>query len=295
MQSSRIVDAKHCQSFQRACELYAETLDERELDEESTEPYEQWFYAALGACDLAAIESEMQLATDQIPLIKQAIDSLAGEAAERHRTKFASTLFTRMSNANPAIKFRYVRAGLEIVGDHELAREAREVFEYYRDLVTEIELQVRIDGSDQVGHEEPFGVYVDLHHTREIERESGGFAKYLTNQNNQGFSWNYGRPLENYRDKFEDGAREALQEHFEVISATFNHPDTTSKAAAQYGWRTTPYAYLLIKPRGPEVDRIPSLHLDLDFLDTTGYVVLPVESAPVSHRLQRRRGRPTSL
>ena len=32
-------------------------------------------------------------------------------------TNFANALFTRMSNAKSEIKFRYVRAGLEIVGD----------------------------------------------------------------------------------------------------------------------------------------------------------------------------------
>ena len=44
-------------------------------------------------------------------------------------------------------------------------------------------------------------------------------------------------------------------------------------------WRRTPYAFLLLKARGPEIDVLPPLRLDLDFLDTTGYVVLPVESA----------------
>jgi len=48
---------------------------------------------------------------------------------------------------------------------------------------------------------------VNLRHTKEIEREAGGFSKYLTNQNNQYYSYNYGRPTENYRDKFEDAAR----------------------------------------------------------------------------------------
>ena len=35
---------------------------------------------------------------------------------------------------------------------------------------------------------------------------------------------------------------------------------------------------MLLQARGPEIDRIAPLRLDLDFLDTTGYVVLPVES-----------------
>jgi hypothetical protein len=125
-------------------------------------------------------------------------------------------------------------------------------------------------------------VFVNLRHTREIERESGGFARYLQNQNNNNYYYyNYGRPLENYRDRFQEGAEEALSEHFEVLSVTFNGEDAHSKATEEYGWRVTPYAYLLVKPRGPRVDKIPPLRLDLDFLDTSGYAIIPVESPPV--------------
>ena len=43
----------------------------------------------------------------------------------------------------------------------------------------------------------------------------------------------------------------------------------------------TPYAYLLLKARGPQVDKLPSFKLDLDFLDTSGYVILPIETPAV--------------
>ena len=66
-----------------------------------------------------------------------------------------------------------------------------------------------------------------------------------------------------------------------MLSVTFNHPDTNSKALQEYGWRRTPYAYLLLQPRGPEVDKIPPLRLDLDFLDTSGYAIIPVESSVI--------------
>ena len=75
--------------------------------------------------------------------------------------------------------------------------------------------------------------------------------------------------------------RQALKEQFEVLSITFQSEDVNSKATSKYGWRVTSYAYLLLKPRGPEVDEIPPLQLDLDFLDTSGYAVLPIESAIV--------------
>ncbi|MHC5065611.1 MAG: hypothetical protein ACYTG5_16730 [Planctomycetota bacterium] len=269
-------------SFETAASAYANTVLEAEEDKQSTEVFELWFYASLGACDLPKVSHEHQPDTRQPTQIREAILALPGEAAERHMSMFANTLFTRMSSVNPAVKFDYLRGGFEIVGDHKQAFEARKVFDYYHDLVTEIKLEAAIDGSDEIGNGEPFGLFVNLRHTREIERESGGFGKYLQNQNNATtFVYNYGRPLENYRDKFEEMAQTNLGEHFDVMSVTFQAEDVNSRATERYGWRVTPYAYIMLKARGPEIDKIPSLQLDLDFLDTSGYVVLPVASPAV--------------
>lgn len=267
-------------ALRRAAELYVAGVEKRRADEETTEAFERWFYAALGASDLPAINERTVPVSGEFEKIRDVLRSIPGEAGQRHLARFANTLFTRLSAVNPAVKFRYLKGGFEIVGDHPQAYEARKVYDYYRDLVTEIRLEARVDGPTDVGTE-PFGVHVDLVHTREIERESGGFGKYLQNQNNQPYAYNYGRPLENYRDKFEEAARAALAEHFDVLSITFNGQDAHSKATERYGWRRTPYAYLLLKARGPEVDRIPQLEIDLDFLDTSGYVVLPVTSPVV--------------
>jgi hypothetical protein len=269
------------ETFHKAAELYAREVTELEQEKETTRVHEMWFYAALGACDLKAVDNESQLAAQEIPLIKAAIEGLPGERAKRHMGMFANALTTRTQNAAPAVKFRYVREGLAIAGDDPMAHEVRAVFDYYSDLVTEIQLVATVDGSARIGNGKPFGLRVDIRHTKEIERESGGFGKYLQNQNQASFGYNYGRPLEDYRDKFEEAARAALREHFEVLSVTFNDPQVRSKAEPEYGWRRTPYAYLLMKARGPQVDRVPPLQLDLDFLDTSGYAVVPVTSPPV--------------
>src|SRR5262249_18936241 len=155
--------------------------------------------------------------------------------------------------------------------------------DYYNDLVSEIKLDTAIDGSDRVGHDEPFGLFVNIRHTREIERESGGFGRYLQNLNAQQnqlaryFQVNV-RTTADYRDRFQAAATEALKEQFEVLSVTFQSDKAHSRATREYGGRFTPYAYLLLKPRGTQVDKIPPLRLDLDFLDTAGEVVLPIES-----------------
>jgi hypothetical protein len=223
------------------------------------------------------------------------MQSLPGDAAKRHMDRFANQLFTRMSSAKPQIKFRYLKGGFEIVdADHKQAAEARKVFDYYKDLVTEIKLDVAVDGSTAVGHNQPFGAFVNLRHTRDIERESGGFSRYLQNQNSLYFSYNYGRPTADYRDRFETAAKEALKEQFEVLSVTFQSEQVHSRADQEFGWRVTPYAYVLLKPRGPQVDKIPPVRLDLDFLDTSGYVVLPVESPtlPIDCRGAKAEARP---
>jgi hypothetical protein len=279
--------------FRRAAELYGKQLGELDESEQTAEVFQIWYYASLGASDLGEIKPEHVADRAQPEAIKEALAALPAEAVERHRTFFANDLFTRMSSVNPSVKMAYVEGGFEIVGDHPRAREAKQVYDYYKDLNSELKLAARVDGPDDVGHGQPFGLFVELRHTPEIEREAGGFSRYLQNQN-QGtsFYYNYGRPLENYRDKFEEAARAALGEQFDILSVTFQAEDVNSKATAEPGWRVTPYAYLLLKAKGPQVDRIPPLRLDLDFLDTSGYVILPIETPALPIVAKSEQGAP---
>ena len=269
--------------FKVASDKYAAVAKGLEEDERSTDVYDYWFYAALGACDLGKVSDKTVPDSRQYPKIRVALDSLEGALAEDHIAKVANNLFTRMSPIKPEIKFRYLRGGFQIIGDHPRAWEALALFDYYKDLVSEIKLEVAVDGDTEVGHEEPFGVYVNLLHTEEIEREAGGFAKYVQNQNSGSYYYyNYGRPTENYRDKFNDAIDIALEKHFEVLSVTFAGADMMqSRPMEKEGWRSTPYAYILLKAKGSEVDRVAPLKIDMDFLDTSGYVVIPIESPTV--------------
>lgn len=274
--------SKAMAEFHRAARLYVASLPKLEESDETTEVFDTWYCAAVGAVDPPAITEETLADPRQFPAIREAILAIPGEPGARHMGKFANSLFLRLTQIKPSVKFRYLKSGFEIVGDHPQAYDARKVFDYYKDLVTEIKLDAKIDGGDVVGHERPFGVFVNIRHTREIERESGGFGRYLQNQNNtNSYYYNFGRPLENYRDKFQEGVKQAVGEQFEVISVTFQDDKVNSRAASEYGWRVTPYAYLLLRAREPKVDRLPPLRLDFDFMDTSGYVVLPVESPTV--------------
>ena len=262
-----------------AAAAYTATLPLEKESDESTEPFETWLYAALGSPDLAALKAHHQPVTSEYPKIKAALAAIPEDCRDRHLERFATTINNRLANVSPDLKYRYLEAALQITGDHERVQSASDVFAYYHDLITEIELTATIDGPDQVSPDQPFGLFVNLRHTQEIERESGGFQRYLQNQNNSAFGYNYGRNTEDYRDKFEKAARNALEEHFEVQSITFHNDKIESRSDPEYGWRITRYAYLLLKPKGSEVDSIPPLGIDLDFLDTSGYVVLPVTSS----------------
>ena len=266
--------------FQSAAADYCKRAGDLRIDEESVGAFDTWFYAALGACDLGAIDEETVVAKSQLPLIKKALAALPEGSRERHEGMFANALFTRMSAVKPQIKQRYLEAGFEIVGDNPQAEEARKVYQYYQDLVSELRMEAVVDGPAEVGTE-PFGVRIDIVHSPEIERESGGFAKYAQNQNNQPYAYNYGRPLENYRDRFQEAVTSTVEEHFEVLSITFNSENMESKATEDPAWKRTPYAWLLMKARGPQVDRIPPVKIDFDFLDTSGYTVLPIGTSPV--------------
>ncbi|MCA8921576.1 MAG: hypothetical protein KDD82_07175, partial [Planctomycetes bacterium] len=264
--------------FAAAAAAYARAAPALAEDERSVAVYQRWLYASLGASDLELVRAQHTPDPKQPPAIRAALEALDPDLREWHRERLASDLFTRMGAVDPAVKGAYLRAGFAAIGEHPAAREAKAVLDYYADLVREIQLRARIDGTDRVGHARPFGVFVSIRHTEHIERESGGFGKYLQNQNAQRFAYNYGRPLADYRDKFEEATREALTEQFDVLSVTFSEPDVESRGDPEPGWRVTPYAYVLLQARGPEVDTLPSLSLDLDFIDTSGYVVLPIAS-----------------
>ena len=290
---SRFAEARRgaFEMFARAADLYVGLAGDLRIDEESLRAFDTWFYAAIGACDLGAIDEETIVAKSQLPLIKKALLRLPAGSKERHLNMFANALFTRMSAVKPQIKHRYLEAGFSIVGDNPQAAEARKVFDYYEDLLRELRLDCVVEGPGEIGTQ-PFGVRVDIVHTQEIERESGGFAKYAQNQNNMNYAYNYGRPLENYRDRFNDAVNAALNENFEVLSVTWNGEQMASKPSDVPGWRRTPYAWLLLKARGPQIDRIPAIQLDFDFLDTSGYAVLPIGSSTVAVDATRKATTP---
>lgn len=267
--------------FEEACEQYAAIAPGLKLDEETDQPFTLWFYSALGAADLGAVDESHVVAKAQLPLIKDALAAMPEDSRQRHQDRFANLLFTRMSAVKPQIKFRYLQAGFEITGDdNEQTKEAKEIWDYYQDLLGELDLLVEVDGKPSVGTE-PFGAMVYIRHSEQVGRESGGFEKYAKNQNDMRNPYNYGRPTENYRDKFHESVIQSVRENFELLSITFNSEKMDALEDPDPNWQRTPYAYLMLQARGPQVDRIPEIKMDLDFKDMSGFTILPIGSSPV--------------
>ena len=266
--------------FARAAELYAAALPQMEEKAETPLVYQQLFNANLGASDLAYVTRQQEPETNQLQLVKTAMTSLPEGAGERHLTAFAKQLGQNANTLRPELKPRYLRAGLSIVGNHPDAAEARKLVAYYDDLLQELEFIVRLDGDATVGHSQPFGVFVSLRHTADIERESGGFGRYLRNNKsaNPYYAMQGGPQQRNFTEDFEKQVREKLADHFEVKTVTFLDEKVKARGYGRTGWRETPLAYLLLQAKDGSVDQMPAFHMDLDFMDSRGQVVLPVQS-----------------
>ena len=268
------------QNFARAAELYAAALPHTDEKDETPLAYQLWFNANLGASDLAYVTRQQEPETNQLQRLKNAILSLPNGVAERHLAAFAKQLNQSANSLRPELKPRYLRAGLMIVGDQPEAADARELVTYYDDLLHELELVVRLDGDATVGHTQPFGVFISLRHTADIEREAGGFGRYLRNlkAGNPYYGNPYGGQERNFTEDFEKQVREKLVDHFEVKAVTFLDEKVKSRGYGRTGWRETPLAYLLLQAKDGSVDQLPAFHMDLDFIDSRGQVVLPVAS-----------------
>ncbi len=267
-------------SMQGAAALYASRVEAMPEGERTAVAFLQWFNATLGASDLAYLTRQQEPDTNHLAKVRTALMGLPESVRDAHVAEFGKAVASGLASIKPELKARYLRAGLAVAGEHPSMAEVRKVVRHYDDLLDEVLLDVRVDGPAGVGHEGPFGVHVGLRYTEAIGRESGNFSKYLQNQQRQQNFYNpYGTPPVNYRDDFEKHLRTTWDKNFEVLAVTFHEERVEPRGFGRAGWRETPYAYVLVKARDAAVDRLPSLRMDLDFVDRHGPVILPVASA----------------
>lgn len=276
-------------SYRAAAQTYGSNVLARPRGAWTVVPYQAWFYVLLGASDLAALAPGQTSGDPGFVAIRDALRALPGEAAPVHVALFAAVLTNQMENVPPNMRQKFLAAGVRVVGeDDPLAAPARERLDYYANLTGEVRLRLAVDGPTRVGHGRPFGVFVTLEHTKQLAREGGGFAKYLQNQAAQTAALYGGQPpagrrgAQDYRDNFETNFHSALGAQFDVQSLTFVDPSVTPLELPHEGWQALPLAYAVLRAKDPAVDRIPSVQLDMDFVDRDGAVVLPILSQVVS-------------
>lgn len=266
------------ESFKRSAQCYSAIAPEMSKSDRSVLVYLHWFYVTLGASDLAHLKRSADYSRDYLADIRQEIMKMPPALADEHLKAFGDSIKRAISQVGPDLKMRLLTASLVITGDHPASQYARKVLDYYNELLGEVKLKVRID-SDRpgsvVGSNRPFGLFIELDHTRNIERESGGFGKYLQNAGTGYYSQNQ----VDHRDVFRNYITDALLKSFNIESLVFSKPSVKSIAspASENGY-ITPLAYCLMTVKDKSVDSIPPVQMDMDFVDLQGKVVLPLLS-----------------
>ena len=272
-------------SFRAAAATYARTVPTLAKSQWTLQPFVAWFSVLLGATDLSALTPGRARNDLGLQALAGALREIPGEAAAGHRALFAGALTNWLTQVPPHMKQKFLIAGLELVGDDPAAAAAREASDFYAGLQSEVQLRVAVDGPTDIGRGQPFGLHLLLEHTAQVAREAGGFGRYLMNQGQQGQNTGYVPPgrraAVNYRDNLETNLYAMLGPQFDIKSVTFHEPSVPPQPAGRPGWQITPLAYVVLSAKDAAVDRIPSVQLDVDFVDGRGQVVLPVLSQVV--------------
>lgn len=277
-------------AFEAAAQRYAKAVAAGE-EREDIGVYERWFGAAMGTSQLNFLNvddmpTDGSPQDDQVERIRKALAALPPDAAFRHVADFARALGAAVSRADPEVKPKLVKQALRIVGSHPAGASLRALDELYRDLVKdEIKLRLAIDGEDRVGASKQFGVLLSLRFTNSVDRETGGFSKYL--QTNAFVRVGRQYTEVNFRDKLQKNIETSLGKGFTVESIGFFDPFMPARGvveSGQDGWMEKPMAYLVVSRKDPAVDRLPQITMDMQFEDQTGPVtlVLPSNTPPLA-------------
>lgn len=271
--------------YRFAAQLYGSNVLARPRGQWTIAPFQAWFFAMLGASDLAALTPRQARNDLGLQGVRAALTGLPPDAATEHLRLFAASLTNLLERVPSHMRQKFLAAGVEVVGpERPEAAPAQAVLDYYANLVEEAQLRVTVDGPTRIGHGQPFGLFIALEHTKQLAREGGGFAKYLQNQSAQmaGLYGGYSPPgqkaMIDYRDDFATNFHQAVGAQFDVQSLVFHDPTVKPIDLPREGWQAMPLAYAVLKAKDPAVDRIPSIQLDMDFADQKGTVVLPVLS-----------------
>ncbi len=277
-------------SLEHAAALYGKAI-EAGTEREDPSLFMAWFRLAIGAADIKLLSVddlpvEGTLQDNQFERIAAAVRKLPPDVAYRHLSELGTQLDEAVTRLLPEVKPRFVKAALRVLADHPAGSGLRARQNLYTELAKdEIKLILAVDGPTEVGPGQPFGVAVSLRVTSAVERESGGFSRYLQNGISIG-GWNNRRQMD-YRDMFKKTLQEAFSRHFNIDDIGFFDPLFPSTAVleqGQPGWVEKPMAYLVLSARDKSVDRLPQITMEMQFTDNGGdvNVVIASSTPPIS-------------
>jgi hypothetical protein len=261
-------------------------------DDYTVDAYLGWFHGLLGISSNGQINLSKAMNAAALNRIREHILALPEKAAKAHISRFAKIVNDRLADEKDPLhedlKYRYLASSLIITRDDPFTLGAQKQVAYLDELLSEVRLQTRVDGPSTVGRDQDFGIIVSIVHTEAMGR-AARFGQYLTNDPNAGLVRQQQRrpsPLvkkmraaQGPRDELELNLTEALSPFFDIKSITFATPEVKPRPTAQAGWDETILAYLHVRAKDASVDKIPPVRLELKFVDLSGPVTIPAESA----------------
>lgn len=279
--------------FNRGAEAYGKQVTQLAQADYSVDAYLRWFNGLLGIGSNGQINLSKAMNRAALNRIRGHLMALPPKIAKVHIGQFAKIVNDRLADEKDPLhedlKYRYLASALVITKDDPFTLGAEKKVAYLDQLLSEVRLQTRVDGPSTVGRDQDFGIVVSIIHTEAMGR-AAKFGQYLSNEVNAGQGQNNNqkktsalvkkmRAAQGPRDELELNITESLAPFFDIESITFATPDVKARPTAQAGWEETMLAYLHVRAKDASVDKIPPVQLDLKFVDLSGPVTIPAESA----------------
>lgn len=277
--------------FNRAATAYGKQVAKLSPADYNVDAYIGWFNGLLGIGSNGQVNLSKAMNRAALTRIREHLVALPGKASKAHISMFAKIVNDRLADEKDPLhedlKYRYLASSLVITKDDPFTLGAQKKVQYLDELLSEVRLQTRVDGPSTVGRDQDFGIIVSIVHTEAMGR-AAHFGQYLSNETPIGFTNKNKkqsplvkkmRAAQGPRDELELNITEALAPFFDIKSITFSTPEAKPRPTAQAGWDETILAYLHVRAKDASVDKIPPVQLELKFIDLSGPITIPAESA----------------
>jgi hypothetical protein len=276
--------------FHRGAAAYDKQVPTLSPGDYSVDAYLGWFNGLLGIGSNGQVNLSKAMNRAALTRIREHLTALPERASKAHISQFARIVNARLADEKDPLhedlKYRYLASALVITKDDPFTLGVEKRVAYFDELLSEVRLQTRVDGPNTVGRDQDFGIIVSIIHTEAMGR-AANFGQYLTNELAAGLTKpkktsplvKKMRAAQGPRDELELNITESLAPFFDIKSITFATPDVKPRPSAQAGWEETVLAYLQVRAKDASVDKIPPVQLELKFVDLSGPITIPAESA----------------